>query len=86
VTLRETAISKLHQIPEPLVQEVSDFIDFLTHKYQVNIVESQTDERPAEKWSQWFESVDCLTVTPSKAMNDYQQLLIDKYRQQGLEL
>jgi hypothetical protein len=29
VTIRETAISKLQQLPEVLVQEVSDFIDLL---------------------------------------------------------
>ncbi|MCA2649105.1 MULTISPECIES: hypothetical protein [unclassified Microcystis] len=29
MTIRETAISKLQQLPEVLVQEVSDFIDLL---------------------------------------------------------
>lgn len=86
MTIRETAISKLHRLPEALVQEVSNFIDFLDHKYQVKTVDTQTDGKRIETWSQWFEAVDCLTVTPSEPMNDYQQLLLDKYRQQGLEL
>jgi len=33
-TLRETAIAKLQQLTEPLLQEVSDFIDFIIDKYQ----------------------------------------------------
>jgi Protein of unknown function (DUF2281) len=86
VTIRETAISKLHRLPEVLVQEVSDFIDFLDRKYQVKTVDTQSDEKRIKTWSQWFEALDCLTVTPSEPVNDYQQLLLDKYRQQGLEL
>jgi hypothetical protein len=84
--IRVNAISKLNQLPESLLQEASDFIDFLSHKYHVKMAESQTDGKLTDTWSQWFEAVDCLTVTPSEPMNDYQNLLIDKYRQQGLEL
>jgi hypothetical protein len=32
MTAYETTISKLQQLPEPLVQEVNDFIDFLLVK------------------------------------------------------
>lgn len=32
MTAYETAISKLQRLPEPLVQEVNDFIDFLLVK------------------------------------------------------
>ncbi|MDJ0736202.1 MAG: DUF2281 domain-containing protein [Nostocaceae cyanobacterium] len=33
MTAREQAIAKIHQIPESLIQEVSDFIDFLVWKH-----------------------------------------------------
>jgi hypothetical protein len=39
MTIRETAISKLHQLPESLLQEVTDFIDFIAHKHQSQIIE-----------------------------------------------
>ena len=32
MTIHEQTISKIQQLPEPLVQEVSDFIDFLLVK------------------------------------------------------
>jgi hypothetical protein len=32
MTVYEQAVTKLQQLPEPLVQEVSDFIDFLLVK------------------------------------------------------
>jgi Protein of unknown function (DUF2281) len=32
VTIHEQTISKIQQLPEPLAQEVSDFIDFLLVK------------------------------------------------------
>ncbi len=32
MTVQEAAFAKLRQLPEPLVQEVSDFIDFLLLK------------------------------------------------------
>lgn len=86
MTIRETAISRLHQLPEVLVQEVSDFIDFLDHKYQLKTVDTQTDGKRIETWSQWFEAVDGLTVNLPEPINDYQQLLLEKYRKQGLEL
>jgi hypothetical protein len=34
MTIREIAIAKLQQLPEPLLQEVSDFIDFMIHQHQ----------------------------------------------------
>jgi len=86
VTIRETAISKLQQLPEVLVQEVSDFIDLLDHKYRVKTFDTQPDGKLIEMWLQWFEGVDGLTVNSPEPINDYQQLLLEKYRQQGLEL
>lgn len=86
MTIRETAIAKLQQLSEPLLQEVTDFIDFVIHKHQVKIAESQPDETLVGKWSQWFEAVDSLEVSPPESVSNYQQLLLNKYRQQGLEL
>ncbi|WP_298909149.1 DUF2281 domain-containing protein [uncultured Nostoc sp.] len=86
MTIRETAIAKLQQLSEPLLQEVTDFIDFVIHKHQVKIADSQLDETLVGKWSQWFEAVDSLDVSPPEPVNNYQQLLLNKYRQQGLEL
>ncbi|MDZ8089875.1 MAG: hypothetical protein RMY16_30635 [Nostoc sp. DedQUE12b] len=86
MTIRETAIAKLQQLSEPLLQEVTDFIDFIIHKHQVKIADSQPDEPLVEKWSQWFEAVDSLELSPPETVTNYQQLLLNKYRQQGLEL
>ncbi|MDF5737386.1 MULTISPECIES: hypothetical protein [unclassified Nostoc] len=76
----------MQQLSKPPLQEVTDFIDFVIHKHQVKIAKSQPNERLVEKWSQWFEAVDSLDVYPPEPVNNYQQLLLNKYRQQGLEL
>jgi hypothetical protein len=86
VTIRETTIAKLQQLSEPLLQEVTDFIDFVIHKHQVKTADTQPDETLVGKWSQWFEAVDSLDVAPSEPVSNYQQLLLNKYREQGLEL
>jgi Protein of unknown function (DUF2281) len=86
MTIRETTIAKLQQLSEPLLQEVTDFIDFVIHKHQVKTAHSQPDATLVEAWSQWFEAVDSLDVAPSEPVSNYQQLLLNKYRQQGLEL
>ena len=41
-------------------------------------------EEIAEGWARWFEEVERLE--PAQSSDDYQTLLIDKYRKQGLEL
>jgi Protein of unknown function (DUF2281) len=86
MTVRETAITKLHQLPDALVQEAIDFIDFLTQKHQTQKIDEESRRTVAEAWSQWFEAADTLTVNSPEQTKDYQQLLLDKYRQQGLEL
>jgi hypothetical protein len=85
MTTRDTAIFKLQQLSEPLLQEVTDFIDFLIHKHQAKPDTSQPTETIVESWSQWFQTLECLEIT-SESPSNYQQLLIDKYRKQGLEL
>ncbi len=106
MTIRETTIAKLQQLSEPLLQEITDFIDFVIHKHQTQIADIQTntaliikDELPlpnankhtdsqsiTETWTQWFEAVEQIETVPSEPESDYQQLLIHKYRKQGLEL
>lgn len=84
MTIRDTAIAKLQKLSEPLLREVSDFIDFVIHKHQAEMTESQPDETIVEAWSRWFEAVDHLDVSPPEPVSTYQQLLLNKYRQQGL--
>ncbi len=86
MTIRETAIAKLQQLPELLLQKVSDFIDLLTDRQQHSLAIDNPKGELSEAWERWFESVDQLEVIPSESASDYQQLLLAKYRQQGLEL
>lgn len=86
MTIRETTIAKLQQLPEPLLQQVSDFIDFLAHTQQHNTANNHPNSNVAASWLQWFESVELMDVAPTEPASDYQQLLLAKYRQQGLEL
>jgi hypothetical protein len=86
MTIRETAISKLHQLPESLVQEVTDFIDFIAYKHQSQLNKSHPESTLEETWSQWFRAVDALEVIPSEPNSTYPELLLSKYRQQGLDL
>ncbi|WP_256874433.1 DUF2281 domain-containing protein [Nostoc sp. C057] len=54
----------MQQLSEALLEEVTNFIDFVMHKHQVKIADSQPDEPLVEKWSQWFEAVDSLEISP----------------------
>jgi Protein of unknown function (DUF2281) len=80
MTIRENATNKLNQLPETLVQEVSDFIDFVAYKHQSKIIESQPDATLVETWSKWFKAVDDLDVTLSEPDSTYSELLLKKYR------
>ena len=86
MTIRETTIAKLQQLPEPLLQEVNDFIDFVTHKHQSRTANGKSQSDTAEAWARCFESVERLEITPTELTSEYQQLLLNKYRQQGMEL
>lgn len=86
MTIRETTISKLQQLPDSLLQQVSDFIDFLMYRRQHSTVIDEKQDEFSEAWAQWFESVDHLEVTPTDSVSSYQQHLLSKYRQQGLGL
>ena len=86
MSIRETTIAKLQQLPEPLLQQVSDFIDFVIHNQQHSTANNKPNVDVTQVWVRWFESVKILDVTPTEPASDYQQLLLAKYRQQGLEL
>ncbi|NJL40490.1 MAG: DUF2281 domain-containing protein [Leptolyngbyaceae cyanobacterium RM2_2_4] len=86
MTIRDNAITKLQQLSEPLLQEVNDFIDFLIYKHQVANTADHPDKTLEKTWSKWFEDVDRLALPSPDVSESYQQLLLDKYRQQGLEL
>lgn len=84
MTIRETTIAKLTQLPEPLLQQVNDFIDRLMPHFEPG--NGKPEDAIAEAWAHWFEAGDQLEAMPTEPTNDYQQLLLSKYRQQGLEL
>jgi hypothetical protein len=86
MTIREIALAKLQKLPEPLLQEVSNFIDFMEMKHHLPLSNSDEPEDISERWARWFEAVDRLEISPIEPVNDYQEGLLSKYRQQGLEL
>jgi hypothetical protein len=90
VTIRETAIAKIQQLPESLMPEIIDFIDFIIRNRQAKTaIDSLEGDRP-QAWARWFEATDGLEIapenTPTVATSEYQQRLLNKYRQQGLTL
>jgi hypothetical protein len=86
MNVREITISKLDQLPDSLVEEVNQFIDFVIYKNQLGINEQKLEPTLAEKWLKWFEDVEKLNVNPTQTTKTYSESLIDKYRQQGLDL
>ena len=60
MTIHDLTIAKIQQLPEPLAQEVSDFIDFLLVKQ---------DPMQWERWS-YFREAFCLTEL---GLSDYLQ-------------
>jgi hypothetical protein len=86
MTICENGIEKLQKLPDSLLQQVSYFIDFLIYKHQTRPTVKTHQNTVAEKWSQWFDAVDHLLITPIESTGDYQQHMLSKYRKQGLEL
>ena len=84
--IRQSAIAKLQQLPESLLPEVDNFIDFVLHKHQSETANEDQQDDIAQAWEKWFEAVDNLEVNPTEPTSEYQQLLLNKYRKQGLEL
>ena len=86
MTIRDIAITKLQTLPEPLLEEINNFIDFIIHKHQPVTVDFKPETPLSEAWTQWFESVDGLEQNSTEPTSEYQQHLLTKYRQQGLTL
>ncbi len=90
MTIRETTIAKIQQLPESLLQEMSDLIDSITHNHQAKTANHSLESDRSEAWARWFEATDGLEVTPeitpTAPTSEYQQRLLSKYRQQGLSL
>ncbi|MBE9233249.1 hypothetical protein IQ231_16620 [Cuspidothrix issatschenkoi LEGE 03284] len=85
---REVVVNKLQQLPDPLLSRVDEFLDFLIAQQQNQAVNVQSSESLTDRWKRWFEQVDQLSVLnhEPQPQNEYQQRLLEKYRQQGLEL
>ena len=54
MTVYKETIVKIHELPEPLIQEVSDFIDFLQMK------------RDSNRWQLWVLFADALKIAESE--------------------
>ncbi len=52
----------LQQLPESLLPEVSNCIDFVMHKHQNRIAEPKIPDDIAKARAKWFEEVDRLQV------------------------
>ena len=83
---RETLINKLQQLPDPLLSRVDEFLNCLISQQQNQAVNVQFEDTLTARWKRWFESVDQLSISTHEPQTDYQQSLLEKYRQQGLEL
>ncbi len=58
MTVHDVTIAKVRQLPEPLVQEVNDFVDFLLVK------------RDSARWQLWTQFNEALEVAESD-LSDY---------------
>ncbi len=64
MSAHDQAIAKIRQLPESLVQEVSDFIDFLLMKHT------------GKRWQQWVQFNESLEIAESD-FSDYLSNLED---------
>ena len=69
MSLEEKTIAKIQQLPEPLLKQVNDFIDFLLLK------------EDAEKWQLWIQFSESLEIAESdfseylSNLEDYEERL-----------
>jgi hypothetical protein len=61
MTIHDLTIAKIQQLPEPLTQEVSDFIDFLLVKQ---------DQMNWERWLHFREALDLAELGLSDYLQD----------------
>ncbi|MBD2148950.1 hypothetical protein H6F44_02230 [Pseudanabaena sp. FACHB-1277] len=86
MTIREMTAVKLFQLPDEILKEVDSFIDFMIMRHQLEVKSSNLSDGVAPKWQQWFDEVDRLELIPHEPVNEYQEAILDKYRNQGLDL
>jgi hypothetical protein len=86
MTIREMTAAKLLQLPDGILREVDSFIDFMIMKHQLEVKSGDFSADVTPKWQQWFDEVDRLEMIAHEPVNEYQEALLDKYRQQGLNL
>lgn len=86
MTIRDAIITKLNNLPEALLQQVNDFIDLVALRDQSRLMSGSSQEEFGHVWERWFEVTNQLDVTPARTTREYQELLLEKYRQQGLDL
>lgn len=55
-------------------------------KHQTHPANEYLQEDLREAWHQWFEETNRLEVIPSQPTTEFEELLMEKYRQQGLDL
>jgi hypothetical protein len=80
------------------VDLVIAFVEFLHYRKSIQQsiqppIQSQSqakkDAEPtvlSQFWEQWFAEVDCLKVSLTEPSSEYEEGLLAKYRQQGLDL
>jgi len=81
---REAAIAKLQQLSEASLEKANQLLDsLLEEQHKQN---SPSQETLKAKWEKWFAEVDGLKVSPDSSSDAYEQHLVNKYRQQGLDI
>ncbi len=55
-------------------------------EHQTHPVNEYSHEDLREAWHQWFEETNRLEVVSSQPTTEFEELLVEKYRQQGLDL
>jgi hypothetical protein len=62
VTIRETTIAKIQQLPESLVQQIIDFIDFIARNHPGKTAIDSFEGDRVQAWARWFEATDGLEI------------------------
>ena len=97
MTAKEQLLQEIQHSPELLIQEVLDFLLFARSRNynfaEPKVVNKQQPHQSIEidwsaKWEQWFTECESVSIPNSnqQSTNEYTNLLINKYRKQGLEL
>lgn len=72
--------------PEPSRKAGKQPIDVLLSEENSQQLNPIAEETLQQKWEKWFSQVDQLELSLNSPQDDYQKHLLNKYRQQGLEL